>query len=311
MSGWLNDDSGQGHVASAVGQNGGTAPTYDQNNKKFGSSSAYFAGTSNTVGGVISIPDSDDWSFGMTFTVQMWVRFDSASGNQWGVLSQYSQDNIAGSATRFGIWDDNKVNWLSIQTAPGQWAGTAQHETGQTSGWHHFMLCRNNPSWHYFIDGVLRYYHAGGGTAYGSDTYNSSLPLILGAFNQQASFANGYLQGWIDALHIEKGVAYNTGTSVGSTYFNPTNDIGEPTATANSVLLMNFNEIFYQVQGTLSHDARIIVIDEDTRTVEHDQVETAGAYAIDVDDNSEKTVVAVRESDGDLLGYGRVIPTQL
>ena len=51
-------------------------------------------------------------------------------------------------------------------------------------------------------------------------------------------------------------------------------------------------------------------MDESDQTIESNSVESAGAYQI-ITDNSEKKVIAVRESDGKVLGYGRVIPTAI
>ena len=71
---------------------------------------------------------------------------------------------------------------------------------------------------------------------------------------------------------------------------------------------MNFNETLYQVAGTLSQQAQIYVIDEATNTIEYEGVKSAGAYSIQVNDGNDKTIMAVRESDGKCLGYGRVEP---
>ena len=308
MSGWLNDTSGKGHIATAQGVNGGTAPTYDLTNKKFGSSSAKFTRTSDYVGGIITLPSSDDWWLDMTWTWQMWIKTNGWNDAEWGVMNRDDESGQRGWYALIGHTEGTVDS--SYHTVNDKWPGTDHHGAVQTDGnWHHLMMCRSNPNWHYFVDGVLRYYHDASGT-YGYDQHlaNVNMSLALGCKAQRSDFYGHYFNGWIDAFHIEKGIARYTGTSVGSTYFDP-NALGEPTATSYSVLLMNFNEIRYQINGTVSAEARITVIDSDSRTIEYDGIKSAGAYSIDVDDDTEKTVIAERVSDGSVLGYGRIIPT--
>ena len=74
---------------------------------------------------------------------------------------------------------------------------------------------------------------------------------------------------------------------------------------------MNFNETLFEVAGTLNQQSQIYIIDEATNTIEYEGVKSAGAYSEQVSDGNAKTVIAVRESNGETLAYGRVIPNQL
>jgi len=61
----------------------------------------------------------------------------------------------------------------------------------------------------------------------------------------------------------------------------------------------------YKVSGSLSEDARIIVIDESDWSVESNTNETAGSYSIETLDIGKKTVLA-RKSSGEGTMYGNV-----
>ena len=304
MSGWLDDTTGR-HTASVTSVGGGTVPTYSTSQKKFGSSSAYFDMTDNETGGVITLPDSDDWAFSNTWSINFWFYPTRSYVTYLGFFSTWQTNGM-----KVYLRDSNFRPDSRFSTSTGTAATDTAAGAPTNYAWNHLAMSRDSSYWRLWLNGTLRYIHDISGAHAGTHT-NVSNPLRIGAMNDASTLTRPYpFDGYLDGFHIEDGVSNWTGTSTGVQYFDP-GTLTEPTVTAYSVLLMNFNETFYQVQGNLSHEARVTVTDEDSRTIEYDDVVSAGSYAIDVDDNSLKTVVAVRESDGELLGYGRVTPTQL
>lgn len=304
MPGWLIDESGN-HTATAVQMNGGTAPTPSESIKKFGSSSAKFVRTSNLEGGGVSMPDSDDFfpTTNVNFTLQWWM-FPQWSSFYSGIFGQRNGTN----GHRARLNDGNRQLEIEFQTNSGHVGMNAGDPGG--NAWHHVAIVRNASQgyWQIWRDGNRANTWSFSSGNYGVSLANVAAPFIIGvAENTSDPIAEAVLpwNGYIDGFHLEVGVArwdtvnFDAGALL------------EPTVTEYTKVLMNFNETFYQVQGTLSDDSRIIVIDEATRTVEHDAVESAGAYVVGVDDDQEKTIAAIRESDGKTLGYGRVLPTQI
>jgi len=296
MSGWLDDTSGKGHVATAAQINLGEAPVFSTGVKKFGSSSAYFNKYGgNGSGGMITIPTSNDFDLSGTWSISFWAYMQRTQAIYYGLWSNMAGDN---DGMRMFLYDQDGGGVSEHQTTAGRASVNMRPFGPVNNTWTHIALSRNQSAgWaRGWVDGVQRYTSALTG-AWSGTSYNSVNQFVIGAMRSSGSAP---FNGYIDAFHIEDGI------SNWSDPFTP--PVAAPVATAYSVLLMNFNETFYKVQGTLSSDARVVVTDEDSRTIEYDGVESAGAYSIDVDDNSTKTVTAVRESDGKTLGYGRVVP---
>jgi hypothetical protein len=146
------------------------------------------------------------------------------------------------------------------------------------STWYHIAVVRNS--------GNLKLYVNGNAVDGGQSSSGSILPSALTIGHNSASAVNGYL----DEYRISN-------TARWTSNFTP------PEAA--------YDEIYGTIEGTLSDDSYIYVIKENTNTIEQDGVYSAGAYYIGVGDLNEKTVVAVRQSDGQILGYGRVIPVEI
>ena len=305
MPGWLDDDTGT-HTATAINIGpAGTTPTFDTNTKKFGSSSAKFVRASNEIGGCIRIPDHADFTLSNTWSISLWF-YPQWSNTNMGLFCNWDESYSPKGGTFVRIRHDNfRLDnrwWMS----GGEAAMNSSIYTPSNNNWNHLALSRDQSAglWRLWLNGQQRYSHDLSGT-YGGSHQNTPNPLCIGIFNDSndLNYTNPF-NGYIDAFHIEDGV------SNWSSNFDH-NALTQPTVTAYSKLLLNFNENFYQVQGTLSDEARVTVIDSDSRAVEYDAVESAGAYAVDVDDNTEKTVIAQRTSDGKVLGYGLVTPTLL
>lgn len=301
MSGWLDDATGR-HTATTTVVGGGQAPAFSTTQKKFGSSSAYFWRVGPEDGGVISLPNSADWVLSNTWSISFWIRPEWSSSNYFGLFSTlqtYGMRLFLTSSTFRVNGDFSMQSGVATTDDP---AGTPIN-----GAWNHIAISRDGSWWKLYINGRLKWRHSIDG-AWASTHRVSTSPLRIGAMEDATTLDRPQpYKGWIDAFHIEDGVSNWPGTSTGDIHFDY-NAITEPEPTQYSVLLMNFNETFYTVQGVLSDNARIIVMDESSRTVEYDAVEVAGAYSIDVDDNSAKTVIAIKEDDGNGIAYGRVIP---
>jgi len=317
MSGWLNDESTYDHVATPTAVATGAAPTYSTSIKKFGSSSAKFVRTSDVAGGYLNIPDSDAFMFTMTWSINFWIYpiwnnyYMGLFGDWIGGSTDYGwkfyfhEDDARIRST--WSWGNDAHSW-TFSTGVGQYL--IPNDT-----WTHIAISRDASAQRYRIwkNGVLatiKDFTSGRGGL----ERNSSRDFYIGAQDDLVG-GNGpkfFFNGYIDALHIEDGVSNWSGAdgTIGTKYFSPENYTVGPTATAYSTLLMNFDETLYEVAGDLSHDSRIIVIDEDTRTVEYDAtVSGGGSYSVTVNDTDLKTVTAVRESDGEGITYGRVVPS--
>ena len=63
-----------------------------------------------------------------------------------------------------------------------------------------------------------------------------------------------------------------------------------------------------QIQGTLSHDARVLIWDDTTGALVSDTSESAGSYSVGSLTGDTKIITAIRNSDGKPLTYADVTP---
>lgn len=66
----------------------------------------------------------------------------------------------------------------------------------------------------------------------------------------------------------------------------------------------------YKISGTLSEEARIIVIDEATWTIDANETITGESYEITLDDGGSKTIIG-RTTNGYSVAYGNISPEQV
>lgn len=317
MSGWLNDDTGRHtFTVETVGGGSATPVTYSTSIKKFGSSSAKFVRTSDTIASFLKTANHSDFNLGSdNFSINFWVYPQYQSGEVHGIMTNWENLSID---TGWNIQFRSNETYPRMQFSSGYDAGSGLtgNQTAYTcpdSQWSHVAISRDDSfsprKYRMWINGRLVYNYGSATGYFGYGFRNTSAPFWIGARDDSGQTTPiEYFNGYLDGLHIERGVSNWSGETTGTVYFDH-NALTAPTETAYSILLMNFNETLYEVNGDLSHDARIIVIDETTGEIDSDSVETAGSYSLTVNDNNEKTVVAVRESDGESLSYGRVIPT--
>lgn len=221
---------------------------------KFGGSSMYFHG------GYLSIPDSDDWTFGSgDFTIDFWVNFSDTSNSQC-IVSQ----------TDTGVYN----TWSIMKQPPSDGniitayfgLGISPYEVKMTNNWnlninqwYHIAIVLNGGTPFIYIDGVSQSItiRQSNISAIGN---NISGNLTLGAYFYN-SYYGWYLNGYLDELRISKGIArwtsdffnelptlpYSTlpkmfyvgGEGDGRMIINPTGNVGIGTVTPDSKLTVN------------------------------------------------------------------------
>ena len=155
---------------------------------KFGGASAYFDGT----GDYLSISTNSVFNFGAgAFTVETWVRFSSASGQQC-IASNYGSSTAGWSIQLFG------------GTIIVNLSGDGVDITGTTvisaNTWYHVALSGSTGAIRLFINGTQE-----GSTYAGAVLLDTSSSLNVGAITGTAT-----LNGYLDEVRITKGVARYT-----------------------------------------------------------------------------------------------------
>ncbi len=175
------------HTITSVGH-----AQLDTAQKKFGTASLLLDGT----GDYITIPDSSDWAPGTgDFTIDFWVRFNVASGNQ-GIILQGSGSN----------------QWYLFKTTSSMQflykvGGTnvADYSTSSSfqftaNVWTHFAFVRNGSDALMFKDGIE--FPLNETTPFGNLS-DISAPLWFG----RPADTNDSLDGWVDEIRFSKGIA--------------------------------------------------------------------------------------------------------
>ncbi|MDP2940696.1 MAG: LamG-like jellyroll fold domain-containing protein, partial [Candidatus Omnitrophota bacterium] len=164
----------------------------DTTQSKFGGSSAFFDGNES----YLSLPDSDDWSFGTEdFTIECWVK--------WNVVG--STDLIGQKIDNYNKWVfyyENASPHLSFygRTSSGVFLslyGVNNSFTPVADTWYHLAAVRKGNNIYLFADGVM----VSSGTMT-LDTFGD-----LSASLQVGQTDGYYHNGWIDEVRVSKGVA--------------------------------------------------------------------------------------------------------
>jgi len=219
----------------------------DTAQSKFGGASALFDGS----GDYLSIPDSDDWSFGSEdFTLEMWLRPNS-------VVRQMllSQGTIAGN-TEWDIEIDPEaaapisivVNESAVTTFLRQTSGDLT-----LNDWNHLAFVRSGSNFFIFVNGISQPITS----SVGAGTFsfpNFAAPLIVGARN---NFTLGY-SGHMDEVRISKGIARWTSN------FTPSSTPYAP-ATGEIFDMTLISDIF--TADTEPSSSQLILLEEDVDTI--------------------------------------------
>jgi hypothetical protein len=195
---------------------------------KFGGTSGLFDGNRD----YLTVPDSDDWYFGMgDFTIDFWVRFNAVpSASSFSVLFMQSADGnnfqrliVYNQAGAYKLWYDVYSGGRSIIST----GLCTSNPNLTTNTWYHIALVRSGNNWMIFQ----------GGTQIGSTVTDSdAVPNYTGTFDigsQVANSPNYDLNGWLDEFRVSKGIARWTNNFTPST--------SAPTGDSNTVLLLHMD----------------------------------------------------------------------
>jgi hypothetical protein len=188
----FTDSSLKRHALTANGN-----AQIDTSQSKFGGAS--YQNGAGSAGDYISIPDSDDWTFGsQNFTIEFFVRHTSGA-----VQHMLAQD--VDTDNRWRLYNDGTAGYI-FQSRSG---GSTQVECTEPSVgfsnnvWYHVAFVRNGGTFTIYRDGV-----SVASTSASVTLPNLSAPLRIGSNDTGTEFV---LLGWMDELRITKGVARYTG----------------------------------------------------------------------------------------------------
>jgi hypothetical protein len=186
----------------------------DTTNKQFGASSLLLDGT----GDYLSLSSSPDFGFGTgDFTVEMWVRPSSVSGNRIIYDSRVS----ASSEVKPTLYLNSGILTYYVNGAVRITGATLSVNT-----WYHVLLSRSGTSTKLFVNGTQS-----GSTYTDTNDYGTTAPVLIGT----NIFLTSNWSGHIDEVRVSKGVARYTA--------NFTSTTTEYTPDVNTSLLLHFNGI--------------------------------------------------------------------
>jgi hypothetical protein len=163
---------------------------------KFGGASIAFNGVTPTA---LTVPiTSDFWFDSGNFTIELWVRYNTTTGNQL-VVGQ------AGSGiSQFIIYTTGAslVYYLSSGGTSWEIANGVSIGTVATGQWYHVALVRNGTTFTPYLNGT-----AGTTSTSSAALFRANTPIQIGSSSTRAfDLFNGY----IDDLRITKGIARYT-----------------------------------------------------------------------------------------------------
>jgi hypothetical protein len=204
---------------SAVGASGESVTAVadaqgDTAQYKWGTAALLLNGTTDWL----TIPDHASWAFGTgTFTIDMWIRFNSTSGTQ-GLMGRRndSQDNWGFYATATGAWLSILDTGSTVVSLGGSYAFSADT-------WYHIALVRgwggNANDWALCVDGTSI------GTLTDSDGFPTLTGVLhIGRYESPAGTSNEF-NGWIDEVRITKGAARWTANFAAPSRAYPDSDV--------------------------------------------------------------------------------------
>lgn len=210
----LHNDGDKSTSEHAVTVNGNPQIT---DTAKFGQAAVF-----DGVGDYLSIPDSEDWSFGGgDFTIDTWIKRDRSN-----VLEVFSgQSNVNGGIVST-LFQFDAVNTLRFRFFGSTEINVVSSRTIADLYWHHVAVARDGNILRLFIDGSLE----GTVNVIGETQIDISEPYGIG----KAGILSGYdFKGSFDEYRITKGTALWTSD------FTPPSE--PATADANTVLLLDFD----------------------------------------------------------------------
>jgi hypothetical protein len=173
--------------------------TFSDTVKKFGTHSAYFNGSN----AYLSVPDSDDWHLGYTFTIDFWVNF-KVLGTTWLYRQRLS------GVESVGLKYNNSTKKLEFDTynySSHAFTITASFNPSVDT-WYHIAIVRidngnSASSWRIYIDGTGQTLTLAYG-AWNGAYPNIEIYLVIGRNGDESS---EYFNGYIDEPRVSKGIA--------------------------------------------------------------------------------------------------------
>jgi len=145
-------------------------------------------GSFDGTGDTLSIPDSDDWSYGSDdFTMRAWVRWEALSSTQYYFYAQ-------GNSPIISWYHDHSTNELVFFDYNGSsyliefycsW-------TPVIDTWYHIELVRDGNTWYMFINGESQSLTLRNGS-YSATLGNYSSTLYINSRNNSTGFHNGQM----------------------------------------------------------------------------------------------------------------------
>jgi regulation of enolase protein 1 (concanavalin A-like superfamily) len=161
--------------------------------------SYYFNGTTD----YISIPDSDDWTFGADdFTIDFWVKWDGTVSTTCTFLSQWEDLNNRWIFTKQNGTDSGSLifHYLNASVEKAQFYVTW---SPAPDTWYHIALVRNRTTGIIFIDGVSQSLTTT--TDFGTNVLSDIVfPLEMGFISE---LPGNWMKGWLEEIRITKGKA--------------------------------------------------------------------------------------------------------
>jgi hypothetical protein len=191
----FTDQSPSGHTLTANGN-----AQVDTAQLKFGAASGLFDGT----GDYISIPDSDDFSFGAgDFTIEAFVRLNSLANPDFMIVSKYST-SLTTAEWFFGRTSSGNLSFLAFfGNGSNDFISVPGAVTPVIDTWYHAAVTRSGSTFRVFWQGAQV-----GSLSSAVTLANKNQGLRIGSRNHSSP---SYLNGWLDQLRITKGVPRYTG----------------------------------------------------------------------------------------------------
>jgi hypothetical protein len=189
FDGNVTDSSASAHTITD------TSTTSDTTNKKFGSASRAFNGTS----AYLEAADSDDWNFDGDFTIDWWM-ICTADGGRMQTIAAHGGDGGTNLGWELFTYNDTDMRfYYSTDGSSGPYV-TFSSVSPNSSSFVHWALVRTGSTLKLFKNGT----QVGGDQTVSGSFYNSTYPLRIGYYSGTAAL---HFKGNIDEFRISKGVA--------------------------------------------------------------------------------------------------------
>lgn len=167
---------------------------------KFGATSGQLISASSQY---LTCAASADFNLGSgDWTIEAWVYFATGANGTTQYLCDLRPASTGGTYPEIGFESAGQIRFLVGGTQQIIGTGGEFATAGSAiNNWVHVAACKSSGSTKLFVSGSQV-----GSTFTDSNTYGSSAQLFIGA----SSFANGFLNAWVDDFRITKGVARYT-----------------------------------------------------------------------------------------------------